>query len=77
MSEYAVQQRSREIQEVNWEQKCVCISCFLPESLKLLCRVCAVTLGLVQLKLQMHFSYKNTAAELQEGQAEKQTHNMM
>lgn len=41
--------------------------------MKLLCRACAVTLGLAQLKLQMQFSYKNTAAapELQEGQTEK------
>lgn len=50
---------------------------FCHEGLKLLCRAFAVTLSLVQLKLQMQFGYKNTAAKPLEGQAESQRHNMV
>lgn len=45
-------------------------------SLKLLRRACTGTLTLVQLKLQMHFSYRKAAAELQEGQTERRTCNV-
>lgn len=50
---------------------------FCYEGLKLLCRAFAVTLSQVQLKLQMQFSYKNTAAKPLEGQTESQRHNMV
>lgn len=54
----------------------VCASAsFGLEAWSCLYRACAVTLGLIRLKLQGQFSYKNTAAapELHGGQNEKQT----